>query len=100
MKVKSPKFGFEGCHSQRLCDSPYLKIKSAPFPDSILLGHCRHYSGVMHLLVLEPLLGLLEGVVRLAENGLAVLGDRLVDRGDRLVSLFRSVLRQLGEVIY
>ena len=55
---------------------------------------------MMHLLVLEPLLGLLEGVVRLAENGLAVLGDRLVDRGDRLVSLFRSVLRQLGEVIY
>ena len=54
----------------------------------------------LHLLVLEPLLGLLEGVVRLAENGLAVLGDRLVDRGDRFVSLFRSVLRQLGEVIY
>ena len=55
---------------------------------------------LLHLLVLEPLLGLLEGVVRLAENGLAILGDRLVDRGDGFVSLFGSVLRQFGEVIY
>ena len=70
----------------------FFKIKSAAFSESILQA--------LHLLVLEPLLGLLEGVVRLAENGLAVLGDRLVDRGDGFVSLFGSVLRQFGEVIY
>ena len=74
---------------------------------SLFLNHISCISGLNpdeplqapHLLVLEPLLGLLESVVRLAENGLAVLGDRLVDRCDGFVSLFGSVLRQFGEVI-
>ena len=51
------------------------------------------------LLVLEPLLGLLEDVVCLVEECLAVLVDRLVDRVVRFVELFRRVLRQLGQVI-
>ena len=58
-----------------------------------------HYQNAKLLLVLEPLLGLLEGVVCLAEEGLAVLVDRLVDRGVRFVEFFRRILRQFGQVI-
>ena len=54
---------------------------------------------VAPLLVFEPLLGLLEDVIRFAEKCLAVFVDRLVDRGVRFVKFFRCVLRQFVQVI-